>query len=250
MIIATPDHWHAIQTIMACEAGKDVYVEKPLSITIARGPADGRGGAEARPGGAGRHAAAVVAALRAARRAGPLGRDRQGDRGAGLPTRATCRPAGSASPPTRTRPPGLDWDLWLGPRPTRPFNPNIMPYKFRWWQLYSSQMANWGVHYFDAIRWMVGETAPASLSAHGGVFAVDDCRTIPDTAEVIFEHASGMLTTFSTYEASGQPLPASPARSSSAARWARLRQPSNRFEIVPERGGQFQDPRPGASRRS
>ena len=67
-------------------------------------------------------------------------------------------------------------------------------------------MANWGAHYLDAMRWIIGETAPAAVSAHGGVFAVDDCRTIPDTAEVIFEHASGMLTIFSTFEASGQPL--------------------------------------------
>ena len=90
--------------------------------------------------------------------------------------------AGDSKPPE-----GLDWDMWLGPRPERPFNENIMPYKFRWWHLYSSQMANWGVHYFDAMRWMVGEEAPSSLSAHGGVFAVRDGRTIPDTAEVIFE---------------------------------------------------------------
>src|SRR5262249_37958901 len=100
-------------------------------------------------------------------------------------------------------PEGLDWDMWLGPRPQRAFNQNILPYKFRWWQLSSSQMANWGVHYFDVMRWMVGETAPASLSAHGGVFALKDARTIPDTAEVVFEHASGMLMAFSTYEASG-----------------------------------------------
>ena len=96
-------------------------------------------------------------------------------------------------------PVGLDWDMWLGPRPERPFNKNIAPYKFRWWRLYSSQVANWGVHYFDAIRWMLGETAPASVSAHGGNFAVDDARTIPDTLEAIFEFASGSLMGFGQY---------------------------------------------------
>ena len=50
----------------------------------------------------------------------------------------------------------------------RAFQSTIMPYKFRWWHLYSSQMANWGVHYFDVIRWLTGELAPASVSAHGG----------------------------------------------------------------------------------
>jgi predicted dehydrogenase len=118
-----------------------------------------------------------------------------------------------------------------------------MPYKFRWWHLYSSQMANWGVHYFDAMRWLAGETAPASLSAHGGVFAVRDSRTIPDTAEVIFEHASGMLMIFGTYEASGHPVLRSgeiELRGTLGTVYA----DSGRFEIIPERGGQFQDPKP------
>jgi predicted dehydrogenase len=118
-----------------------------------------------------------------------------------------------------------------------------MPYKFRWWHLYSSQMANWGVHYFDAMRWMVGETAPASLSAHGGVFAVRDSRTIPDTAEVIFEHTSGMLMIFGTYEANGHPVLKSGVielRGTLGTVYLDAKQ----FEVIPERGGQFQDPRP------
>ena len=81
-----------------------------------------------------------------------------------------------------------------------------MPYKFRWWHLYSSQMANWGVHYFDVMRWMVGETAPASLSAHGGVFAVKDDRHDPrHGGGRSSSMPSGMLMTFGTYEANGHP---------------------------------------------
>ncbi len=108
-------------------------------------------------------------------------------------------PDGIGNVPDSAPPEGLDWDMWLGPRPKRPFNPNLMPYKFRWWHLYSSQMANWGVHYFDVMRWMVGETAPASLSAHGGVFAVKDSRTILRTygRGHLRRHASGMLMTAS-----------------------------------------------------
>ena len=108
--------------------------------------------------------------------------------------------------PESEPPADLDWDLWLGPRPARPFQATIMPYKFRWWQLYSSQMANWGVHYFDVMRWLTGEVAPESVSAHGGRFAVDDDRTIPDTTLAIFEHASGMLTEIAVFEANGQPV--------------------------------------------
>jgi predicted dehydrogenase len=104
-------------------------------------------------------------------------------------------------------------------------------------------MANWGAHFLDAMRWCTRETAPASISAHGGVYAVNDCRSIPDTAEVIFEHASGLLTIFSTFEASGQPLLRAgeiELRGTLATAYAAM----DRIEIIPERGGAFQDPKP------
>jgi predicted dehydrogenase len=104
-------------------------------------------------------------------------------------------------------------------------------------------MANWGAHYFDAIRWFTGETAPTAVMACGGIYAVEDCRTNPDTAEVIFEHASGMLTIFSTFEASGQPLLRTgeiELRGTSGTVYASM----NKVEILPERGGAFQDPKP------
>ena len=98
---------------------------------------------------------------------------------------------------------GLDWDMWLGPRQQRDYKDNITPYKFRWWESYSSQMGNWGVHYCDAIRWMLDDQAPTSISAHGGSFAVEDDRTVPDTMEVIFEMPSKSLVIFGQYEACG-----------------------------------------------
>jgi predicted dehydrogenase len=134
--------------------------------------------------------------------------------------------------------------MWLGPRPARPFQATIMPYKFRWWHLYSSQMANWGVHYFDLIRWLTGELAPASVSAHGGRNAVADDRTIPDTSEAIFEHASGMLSLFSIYEANGQPVLGRGAELELRGTLGTIYATTNRYEIVPERGGAFQDPKP------
>ncbi len=141
-------------------------------------------------------------------------------------------------------PADLDWDAWLGPRPERPFNENILPYKFRWHHLYSSQMANWGVHYFDAIRWLTGEKAPASVVAIGGRFALKDDRTIPDTTETIFEHASGMLTVFSLYESTGQPVLARGAEVELRGTLGTMYINSRGYEVVPERGGQFQDPAP------
>jgi predicted dehydrogenase len=242
VIIATPDHWHAIQATMACAAGKDVYVEKPLSITVR----EGRRIVEAARRydrvvqvGTQRRSSGLYTKLAELVKSGALGKV--------TATRAcyasNMAPDGIGLSPDSAPPEGLDWDQWLGPRPMRPFNEEILPYKFRWWHLYSSQMANWGVHYFDVMRWMVGETAPASLSAHGGVFAVKDARTIPDTAEVIFELPSGILMTFGTYEGHGNTgLKAGEIelRGTLGTAYAGI----DRFEIIPERGGAFQDPKP------
>jgi predicted dehydrogenase len=243
VVIASPDHWHAIQMIAACNAGKDVYVEKPLSMTIL----EGRAMVEAARKydrivqvGVHRRSSRMYAQLAEAIRSGALGKVTV----ARAAFASNMAPSGIGHAPESAPPAGLDWDLWLGPRPDRPFQSTIMPYKFRWWHLYSSQMANWGVHYFDLIRWLTGELAPASVSAHGGRFAVDDDRTIPDTSEAIFEHASGMLSVFSVYEANGQPVLARGAevelRGTLGTAYANIQG----YEIVPERGGAFQDPKP------
>jgi predicted dehydrogenase len=100
---------------------------------------------------------------------------------------------------------GFDWEMWLGPRAEQAYKTNITPYKFRWWDAYSSQMGNWGVHYCDAMRWVLDDEAPTSISAHGGRFAVEDDRTVPDTMQVIFEMPSKALVIFGQYEACGGP---------------------------------------------
>jgi predicted dehydrogenase len=242
VIVATPDHWHAIQVTMACAAGKDVYAEKPLSATVR----EGRRMVEAARKndrvvqvGLQRRSSTLYAKLAALVQSDAIGKVT----GARACYASNMAPNGIGLSPDSEPPAGLDWDLWLGPRPSRPFNDRIMPYKFRWASLYSSQMANWGVHYFDAMRWVVGERAPASLSAHGGTFALKDARTIPDTAEVIFEMPSGMLMTFGTYEASGHTGLKSgeiELRGTLGTAFAGM----DRFEIVAERGGAFQDPSP------
>ena len=242
VFIATPDHWHAIQTVDACDAGKDVFVEKPLSITIF----EGRRMVEAARRnnrvvqvGTHRRSSTMFPRLAELIRRGTIGKV----------TVARCYrlnnmfPDGIGVAPDSDPPEGLDWDMWLGPRAWRPFNENIHPYKFRWWKEYSSQMANWGVHYFDLIRWLLGETAPASVSAHGGKYAVNDARDIPDTMEAIFEFASGRLMMFGQYEASGN----SAMRSGEAELRGTLGTvyaSTGGYDIVPERGGQFQDSEP------
>jgi predicted dehydrogenase len=201
VVIATPDHWHAIQMIGAVNAGKDVYVEKPLSITIHEGRAMVNAQkATNRVVGVGlnRRGAVIYQKL-----AGEIPAGKIGKVSSGKAFRINnMYPDGIGKMKQEEPPKDFNWDLWLGPRAYRPYQYNICPYNFRWWSDYSSQMGNWGVHYMDVIRWMMGEKAPVAISAAGGKYVLDDDRTIPDTMDVIFEFASGALITFSIYEAS------------------------------------------------
>ena len=204
VVIATPDHWHAIQAIAAMEAGKDVYVEKPLSITIH----EGRRMVEAarRTGrvvqvGLHRRSSKLYGNVHALVQAGKIGKVSV----ARAFRVSNMYPRGIGSESAARPVAGLDWEMWLGPRAEQAYKRNITPYKFRWWDAYSSQMGNWGVHYCDAIRWVLDDEAPTSISAHGGRFAVDDDRTVPDTMQVIFEMPSKALAIFGQYEACGGP---------------------------------------------
>ena len=205
--IATPDHWHAIQMIAAVEAEKDVYVEKPLTATIKEGRA-------------------MVDAQKRSKRVVAVGLNRRGnevyqrlakelaaDKIGRITVARAARvsnmfPNGIGKMQPEEPPKDLNWDMWLGPRASRPYQYNIAPYKFRWWGDYSSQMGNWGVHYMDAIRWMMGETAPVAITAHGGKYVLDHDGDIPDTMEVTFEFASKKMISFSIWEGtSGELLP-------------------------------------------
>ena len=201
VVIATPDHWHALQMIAAVKAGKDVYIEKPLTITIK----EGRAMIDAQA------ATKCVVAVGLNRRGNlvyqKLARDIPDGRIGKVTIARAYRinnmfPGGIGKMKAEAPPKNFDWNMWLGPRASRPYQYNIAPYKFRWWNDYSSQMGNWGVHFMDVIRWMMGEKAPVAISAHGGKYAVDDDRTIPDTMQVTYEFASGSIASFCIYEAS------------------------------------------------
>ncbi|MBM3289222.1 MAG: Gfo/Idh/MocA family oxidoreductase [Candidatus Hydrogenedentes bacterium] len=242
IVVATPDHWHALMTIAACRAGKDVYCEKPLSYTIREGRRMVEVARETKrvvQVGTQRRSSPMYQGLRELVRGGRVGKV--------TVSRAyrisNMAPAGIGKAPDAKPPADLDWDTWLGPRPERAFNETIAPYKFRWWKEYSSQTANWGVHYFDLLRWLIGEDAPVSVSAHGGVFAVDDARTVPDTMESIAEFPAGHLMLFGQYEASGAPMfpyGECELRGTNGAVYAG----SGGYQIRQEPGGQFQDSAP------
>jgi predicted dehydrogenase len=136
-------------------------------------------------------------------------------------------------------PEGFDWDMWLGPRAHRPYRYNIAPYKFRWYNEFSSQVGNWGVHYIDAIRWMMGERAPCAVSAHGSKL-LDHDADIMDTMSVTFEFASRRLLTFQMFESCGGaifPYGDVEIRGSKGVVYADERT----FKIIPAKPGQFQE---------
>ena len=160
VIMATPDHWHALQTVAACRAGKDVYVEKPLSLFVQRGAGHGRRGAQAQARGPDRQPAALGRPLRQGGRADPRGAHRrgpQGDRGL-HPQRAARR---SSPRICRSSDGNLDWDMWLGPAPKVAFDPFRCLYNFRWfWDYSGGQMTNFGAHHLDIVRWALGAAGP------------------------------------------------------------------------------------------
>ena len=236
--IATPDHWHAVQAIQAMEAGKDVYVEKPLTITLKEGRAMVE--AQKRTGrlvqvGLNRRGSTVFQKL-----VPEVQNDRIGKVTSARALRiSNMYPNGIGLLKAEDPPADFDWDMWLGPRPKRPYQYNIAPYYFRWWKDYSSQMGNWGVHYMDVIRWMIGETAPTAITAHGGKYVVKDDRTIPDTMEVIFEFDSGTMIQFGIHEASsGGGIQGGEVELNGTT--ANLVADQNGYKITPARKGQFQ----------
>lgn len=237
--IATPDHWHAKQTIDAIKAGKDVYVEKPLTQTIF----EGRKMVEAQA------ASSQVVAVGLNRRGSvvyqKLAKDIQAGKIGKVTVARAARisnmfPNGIGKLQAEQPPKDLNWDMWLGPRAARPYQYNIAPYMFRWWSDYSSQMGNWGVHYMDVIRWMLGETAPSVISANGGKYVLDHDGDIPDTMQVCFEFASGTMINFSIFEAnSGDLFPYGELELSGTK--GNLYSNEKGYKIVPAKRGQFQD---------
>jgi predicted dehydrogenase len=208
VVIATPDHWHAIMTILACQAGKDVYVEKPVSHNILEGErmvaAAGRYGRIVQTGlqqRSGSHFQSAVELVRS----GKLG-------DVGLAKAWTVhkrKPVGHK--PDAPPPQGVDYDLWLGPAPERPFNPNRFHHNWHWfWDYGTGEMGNWGVHMLDVARWGLGVELPSRVSAAGGKQHLHDDHETPDTLVVnyTFEGASavgGGRSAASTSDASAQP---------------------------------------------
>lgn len=186
LIVATPDHWHALPTVLGCQSGKDVYVEKPLATSIAEGRAmivaAQRHGRIVQMGAQRRSSPTYAEAVQFVQ-SGQLGK-------VGL-VRAWAyldwiRPIGN---PTDAPPPsGVDYDLWLGPAPKRPFNPNRFHFNFRWfWDYAGGLMTDWGVHLIQVLLWAMGPEPPRAVMSSGGKYVLTDNSETPDTQLTIYE---------------------------------------------------------------
>ena len=194
LCISTPDHWHAYMTIEACKAGKDVYVEKPACTYVEEGQLMVKAarkynrvvqaGTMQRSGGYFQKAAEIVAS-------GALGEITfchtfQAD---------STKKEGYGAPPDSDPPPGLDWDMWLGPARKVPFNANRWGVNtahfptFRYfWDYAGGAMTDWGVHLIDPLHQCFGEVMPKAISAQGSKFYVADNRDTPDTMLATFQY--------------------------------------------------------------
>jgi predicted dehydrogenase len=188
VIVGTPDHWHALPTLMACEAGKDVYVEKPLSLTIGEGrimvDTARRYNRVVQMGTQQRSAQHYADAVDYVK-SGQLGKIRVVKAWAYQDWMGNIAPVADSEPPAT-----VDYDLWLGPAPKRPFNKNRFHFNFRWYYDYSGGlMTDWGAHMIDIANWGMGVKAPNSAVSVGGKFGFpDDAEETPDTQQALWEY--------------------------------------------------------------
>jgi myo-inositol 2-dehydrogenase / D-chiro-inositol 1-dehydrogenase len=194
VVVVTPDHWHALMTTMACDAGKDVYCEKPLSLTVV----EGRKMVEAarkhnRVVGAGSQQRSGVQYSTAVKlvQDGALGEVHRIQVGFQRNIYPGLKPTEMASGLS----PALDWDMWLGPATKRPFDPFRCIYNFRWfWDYSGGQMTNWGAHDLDIARWILGAEAPMAVSGFGGRFALTDGGETPDVQQITYQFPKAIVT--------------------------------------------------------
>ncbi|AMV39297.1 Gfo/Idh/MocA family protein [Planctomyces sp. SH-PL62] len=243
VVIATPDHWHAIPTIMACQAEKDVYCEKPLSHRVAEGRAMSNAAAKHKrvtQMGNLIHATENYHRVVEIVQSGVLGKITK--------TRAWMAASrDSFGHPADTSPPaGCDYDFWLGPAPERPFNINRFTFNWRWyWDYGGGILTDFCCHLIDLVHWAMEVDAPRTISATGGRYATDDNAETPDTLEVAYEYEKGddkFLLAWSQTDASDHGFDGKPAGVMFQGTEATLVTNYNHHEIFPVKGKTIADP--------
>jgi predicted dehydrogenase len=184
VVIATPPHWHALQFIEACRRGLDIYCEKPLAYDVREGramidaaKASGRIvqiGLQRRQSAAIRQAARFIA---------------DGHAGRILSVDAQINYTPNLADPTPTTPPpSLDWDAWCGPAPKLPYSPQVGHFNWRLEKAYGNgHLVDWGIHWIDAVRTVLGLGSPRVIKAAGGLYHLKGRITTPDILTAHFE---------------------------------------------------------------
>jgi predicted dehydrogenase len=199
VINATPDHWHALPTVMACQAGKDVYVEKPTSVAVEEGKR-------------------MLEAARKYKRVVQVGLWQRSNLHFQKAAQAVqdgligkvsfvrtwnysnIYPQGIGNAPDSDPPPGLDWDMWLGPAPKVPFNWNRFGVGERWstfryfYDYANGWLGDWCVHLLDIVHWAMQVDGPNVVTASGSKFFLQDNSDTPDTLQVTFEYPTFVCT--------------------------------------------------------
>jgi predicted dehydrogenase len=186
-----PNHWHALSTIWACQAGKDVYIEKPACHNVH----EGRKMIEAarkykrmvQVGSQSRSTPHKIEAI-AKLHDGVIGKLYQ--------SKGICykRRVSIGHKPDSPTPPGVNWDLFLGPAPMRPFNEVRFKYNWHWfWDTGNGDIGNQGVHEMDLARWALGVGMPTSVVSTGGKYVYDDDQETPNTQLARFDYGNAEL---------------------------------------------------------
>jgi predicted dehydrogenase len=193
VVVATPDHWHALLTIMACAAGKDVYVEKPMTVFNDEGKW-------------------MIQAARKYNRIVVVGTQRRHGKGVGEAKKVidsgslgkvhSVRMAsyrniypGFGKTKVEDPPSNFDYDMWQGPAPKKPFQAHRGLYHFRWfWDYSGGQMTNLGAHMIDQILWIMNVKGPTLVQCGGGRFALEDDGETPDTQDAVWTFPGFTMT--------------------------------------------------------
>jgi predicted dehydrogenase len=193
VVVVTPDHWHAIPTVRAFEAGKDVFVEKPLSYSVAEGRAMADGSLRyQRVTQMGNHIhntgpnyRRVVELVRS----GNLGRITR------VQAWVVFNPDAITNDEPATQPPELDYDFWLGPAPKRPYHPLRSHFTYRhFWDYSGGTFIDFWCHIVDVAMWALDLPAPRSVSATGARYILNDITETPDTMEALLEFPDLLLS--------------------------------------------------------
>jgi predicted dehydrogenase len=192
LVVAAPDHWHAVATAMACDAGKHVYCEKPATHNVVEG-------------------AKLIDAVKRSGRVVQTGTQRRSSeslrnmveflRGNGIGKIhfarawiASQRPSIGHAQDESKPPQTVDYDMWLGPAPLRAFNENHFHYNWHWqWEYGSGEIGNNGIHGLDLARWALGVGMPLRVNSTGGKYTFQDDQVTPDTQIACFEYPELLL---------------------------------------------------------